>query len=313
MKKILVVLTALVLLLAMTGCDLFGPKLDLVDVKDLPSFSSAPVDSEEAALAAVLNSGMLLAIPMESLGEEIGAELENQMSSIQAAILSHYLAPSFSLSAQPAVVWEDSFTESGNDDKGSESGSFSLEISNEKDEDSLIQLDGTAKGKMNASWDFTGNREKMAVDADADTNFRLRVLKDVSAETYDGDTMTMKRGSVAHFIASIKFDYDIDHNTDTDAGTLTASYDSRVQFGYTMTLDGVDGYAGKFVLVIDLKEKSKVDITYSDEMDLNSKMAEQVTGEFESFGTLKVYNNSNTLLFDIDLTDDKILEIMMEM
>lgn len=313
MKRTLVFVTVLVLLLALTGCDLFGPKLDLVDVKDLPSFSSAPVDSEEAALMAVLNSGMLLAIPMESLGDAIGEELDKQMGSVPAAILSQYLAPSFHLSASPAVVWDDSFTDSGNEDKGSESGKFSLEITNERDADGLVQLDGTAKGKMSSSWDFTGNREKMKVDADADVNFRLPVLKNISAETYGGDTVVMKAGSVAHFIASLDFDFDIDVNTADYSGSVASNYDSRVQFGYTMTLDGMDGYAGKFVLVIDVREKINVNISFADEDELFSELVEELSGEFESFGTLKVYNNSNALLFDIDLSDEDLMELMSGM
>ena len=278
-KNLVPILSFAIILTVISGCNLFGPKLDSFDAADLPSFASSPATNKTAALESLADAGLAMAEPLGQVAEKIGEEMYSELEAQSAAMMTSFMTPTFTMAAPQAVTWDSDITETTDGGKGQ----FSLVITDERDPGGYVQLDGEAEGEFAEGFE--------SVEYDFETEFRLNVLKNIT----DASTgYIVRKGSKAHFIAAVDF------SASGNEQAVDVSYRSKIQFGYALTIDGVNGRAGKFILIIDINERQSFTIT--DEEDF----IQEVESEIDQIGTLQVFDNSNNRIGNYNLTVEDI-------
>ncbi len=304
MKKLGIGAAALIMVVAFAGCDLFRDSLDVVEVDELPSYSSKPANTKDDAYAAIMNSGMAM-----TAAQEIVENAEGQISDELAKQNSRYAAslftPTFGFTRDDQITFDDDLTIDDGQDKGSNDGDFELIIEDETDANNAARVDGEASGTISGNYDNTVNPQTVSQSINGSANFLLEILKD-QKNTEFGE-LTVKAGSRAHFIADGSGSMDGKTYSDEQV-TGTVKYDTDVQFGYTMTLDGVDNQAGKYILIVDVRESQN----FSFDSSNPDTAVSEVESQIESFGTLKVYNNSNQEILNVELTPSEVEDLFFQ-
>ena len=297
-KRILIGIAAATVLIAVVGCDLFGPSLDLVDVKDLPSFSSRAVSSREDAFAGLMGASTGMSMPLDEAVLAVEDKMYDQAQAQRVSFNPSLFTPQFNMAPLRAVTYEEDYSETGNWEEGTEEGSFVLVIDDERDPDNYLRIDGEAAGEMKFEWRNEARDGSAELNGNAD--FRLLILKDIQDDYND---YVVKQGSKAHWIADIDFSGELFDDSRADV-----SYNGSFDFGYTMTIDGVDGQAGKYVLQISVRERNNFTITEDDD---DEEVITNLFGDVEHIGTLKVYDNDNNLIGEWDLESDEMMALGM--
>ena len=311
MRKVVMIVLAVALALAMSGCDWFGPSVDQVSPADLKSYTASALfgTTEESVLMASEHAGFAatsVAIPMgDRVYGEMGtvASVGSFQDSFNVLLNRTVEVARASALAQARAIVVDENSDTSNpkdqkydlkititDETVNAATDFGIGASGTATVESfLLELSARVKETSDTAGEASGSgKQEMSVTYDEWT-------LDGEVIVHDGRVNTAGDGKV---------DVKVSEVGDRLTGSVAWRFRVEMSAGFSVS-NLIDGRGGKLIMTFSYSGRENVTIDSANEDPFST-----VTGEFEAALVVRLYDNSNTLRAEHTYTDDDVYDFV---